>query len=251
VLVVVPAITWQGVNQVDDDNDGFPNTLGAGEDVDIGRPFAHGFAPAGLKDSIDPLLRFLAREKTPYDITTDLALAQGRDPGFIGHKGVLFVGDETWLPSQIDVALRNYVQNGGRVASFGTDAFRRQVGLAGNQLVNPSRPERFNVFGEQVDEARIEQAPMAVNQPDTLGLFQDVANGVFGDFNYFEQSQRLVGGAQILSSAGRDPQHPAFIAYRLGKGIVVRSGSREWGPDLAGSVELTDVTRRVWSLLSR
>jgi len=251
VLVVVPAITWQGVNQVDDDNDGFPNTLGAGEDVGIARPFAHGLAPAGLKDSIDPLLRFLAREKTPYDITTDLALAQGRDPGFIGHKGVLFVGDETWLTSQVDVALRGYVQNGGRVASFGTDAFRRQVGLAGNQLVNPSRPERLNVFGEQVDEARIEQAPMAVNQPDTLGLFQDVANGVFGDFNYFEQSQRLVGGAQILSSAGRDPQHPAFIAYRLGKGIVVRSGSREWGPDLAGSVELTDVTRRVWSLLSR
>jgi hypothetical protein len=74
---------------------------------------------------------------------------------------------------------------------------------------------------------------------------------VFGNFTQFEQSQRLVGGAQVLSSAGRDPKHPAFVAYRLGKGIVVRAGSPEWGPMLAGDVELTDVTRRVWSLLSR
>jgi hypothetical protein len=251
VLVVVPAIAWQGGNQVDDDFDGFPNTLGGGEAVGVARPFAHGLPPAGLTDKLDPLLRFFAREKTPYEITTDLALAQGRGPGIAGHKGVLFVGDETWLTNKLDLALHDYVEKGGRVASFGTDAFRRQVGIAANQLVNPTRPDRFNVFGEQVDEAQIQPAPMAVNQPDTLGLFGNVTDGFFGDFKQFEQSQRLVGGTQILSSAGRDPQHPAFVAYRLGKGIVVRAGTPEWGPSLAGDIELTDVTRRVWSLLSR
>jgi hypothetical protein len=199
---------------------------------------------------VDPLLRFFGRERDSYDITTDLALAQGRGPQPAGHSGVIFAGDETWLTSKVDLALRSYVENGGRVASFGTDAFRRGVGLAGNQLINPTAPERVNVFGEEVAQARIQQAPMVVNQ-DSLGLFAGVSGGLLGSFNQFEQSQRLVGGAQILSSAGRDPKHPAFIAYRLGKGIVVRAGSSEWASGLAGDVELTDVTRRVWSLLSR
>jgi hypothetical protein len=251
VLVVVPAIEWQGNNEVDDDADGFANTLGGGEAVNVDRPFAHGLPPAGLTDKLDPLLRFLARERVPYEITTDLALAQNRGPALAGHSGVMFVGDETWLTDKLDLALRNYVDGGGRVASFGTDAFRRQVGLAANQLLNPTRPERFNIFGEQVNEARIQQAPMVVNQPDTLGLFRGVPDGLLGDFDQFEQSERLVGGTEILSSAGRDPKHPAFVAYRLGKGTVVRVGTTEWGQKLAGDVELTDVTRRVWSLLSR
>jgi hypothetical protein len=251
VLVVLPAIAWQGGNPVDDDADGFANTLAAGESVRIDRPFAHGVPPAGLKDRVDPLLRFLAREKVPYEITTDLALARARGPGIKGHTGVLFAGDETWLTNKLDLALRDYVEGGGRVASFGTDAFRRGVGLAGNELINPSAPERVNVFGEQTGNVRIQQAPLVVNQPDTLGLFSSVGDGLFGSFDQFEQSQRLVGGAQILSSAGRDPQHPAFIAYRLGKGIVVRAGTPEWAASLAGNLELTDITRRVWSLLSR
>jgi len=250
VLVVLPAIAWQGGNLVDDDFDGFANTLSGGEAVSIDRPFAHGLPPAGLRDRVDPLLRFLARERQPYEITTDLALAQDRGPQLAGHSGVMFVGDETWLTSKVNLALRSYVEAGGKVASFGTDSFRRGVGLAGTQLINPSAPERVNVFGEEVSEARIQQAPMVVNQ-DSLGLFAGVSGGLLGSFNQFEQSQRLVGGTQILSSAGRDPRHPAFIAYRLGKGIVVRAGSSEWASSLAGDVELTDVTRRVWSLLSR
>lgn len=251
VLVVLPAIAWQGGNEVDDDSDGFANTLGGGESVQVGRGFAHGLPPAGLTDRVDPLLRFLGRTRVPYEITTDLALAQGRGPQVTGHRGVLFAGDETWLTNKLDLALRAYVEGGGKVASFGTDAFRRSVGLAGSELVNPSAPERVNVFGEETNDVRIQQAPMVVNQPDTLGLFAGVTGGLLGSFDQFEQSQRLVGGTQILSSAGRDPKHPAFIAYRLGRGIVVRAGSSEWASSLAGDVELSDVTRRVWSLLSR
>jgi hypothetical protein len=251
VLVVLPAITWQGGNPVDDDGDGFANTLAGGESVGVQRPFAHGLAPAGLRDQVDPLLRFLSRKRESYEITTDLALAQGRGPNIANHKGVMFVGDETWLTNKVDLALRDYVEGGGRVASFGTDSFRRRVGLGPNELIDPTAPERFNIFGEQTGQVRIQQAPMVVNPPDTLGLFRSASDGIFGDFDQFEQSQRLVGGTQILSSAGRDPKHPAFVAYRLGGGIVVRVGTPEWGQKLAGSLELTDVTRRVWSLLSR
>ena len=106
------------------------------------------------------------------------------------------------------------------------------------------------MFGEQTSELRSPPAPMQVNR-DTLGLFAGISGGLFGLFNQFEQSRQLVGGAQVLSAAGRDPQHPAFIAYRLGKGIVVRAGTPEWASSLAGNVELTNVTRRVWSLLSQ
>ena len=47
VLVVLPAITWQGANAVDDDGDGVPNTLGSGETAHIDRPLAGGL-PAGF-----------------------------------------------------------------------------------------------------------------------------------------------------------------------------------------------------------
>jgi hypothetical protein len=251
VLVVLPAIAWQGGNEVDDYADGFPSTLTGGESVRIDRAFAHGRPPAGLTDMVDPLLRFLARERVPYEITTDLALAQNRGPAIKGHSGVLFAGDETWLTDKLDLALRDYVDAGGRVASFGTDSFRRRVGLAGTELVNPAPPERVNVYGEQTGDVRIQQAPMVVNQPDTLGLFSGASDGLLGLFDQFEVSRSLVGGTQVLSSAGRDPQQPAFIAYRLGKGIVVRAGTPEWAAKLAGDIELSDVTRRVWSLLSR
>jgi len=250
VLVVLPAITWQGTNQVDDDGNGFANTLSSGTDVNAARPFAHGQPPAGLVGNAEPLLRLLARERLPYEITTDLALAQRGGAGIAGHSGVLFAGSETWLTSKLDLELRNYVEQGGKVASFGTDAFRRLVRLRGDLLVGPTPPERVNVFGEETSLTHIAEAPMVVNQPDMLGLFAG-SDGLVGLFTQFEQSKTLVGGAQILSSAGRDPQHPSFVAYRLGKGIVVRVGSPAWSSDLAGSTELTDVTRRIWSLLSR
>jgi hypothetical protein len=142
------------------------------------------------------------------------------------------------------------VEQGGKVASFGTDAFRRLARVSANLLTGPTQPERVNVFGEETALTHIVEAPMVVNRPDTLGLFAGT-DGLVGLFTQFEQSKALVGGAQILSSAGRDPRHPAFVAYRLGKGIVVRVGSPAWSADLAGNTELTDVTRGIWSLLSR
>jgi hypothetical protein len=249
-LVVLPAITWQGTNQVDDDGDGFANTLSSGTDVNAARPFAHGQPPTGLVDGVAPLLRLLGRERVTYEITTDLALAQRGGAGIAGHSGVLFAGSETWLTSKLDLALRDYVEQGGKVASFGTDAFRRLARVSANLLTGPTQPERVNVFGEETALTHIVEAPMVVNRPDTLGLFAGT-DGLVGLFTQFEQSKALVGGAQILSSAGRDPRHPAFVAYRLGKGIVVRVGSPAWSADLAGNTELTDVTRRIWSLLSR
>ena len=47
VLVVLPALTWQGANPVDDNGDGLPDTLTTG-DVDRPRPAAGRRTPAGF-----------------------------------------------------------------------------------------------------------------------------------------------------------------------------------------------------------
>src|SRR4051812_14109350 len=51
ILVVLPVITWQGLNPVDGDNDGFPNTLENSSAVLFGSHFARGRLPAGVATS--------------------------------------------------------------------------------------------------------------------------------------------------------------------------------------------------------
>jgi hypothetical protein len=92
---------------------------------------------------------------------------------------------------------------------------------------------------------------MVVNQAsDQLGLLSGTG-GLFGEFEQFEQQDRLTGGAQLLESAGRDPKHPAFVVYKLGNGDVVRVGTPQWASKLATYPELDAVTRRIWDFLSQ
>jgi hypothetical protein len=250
VLVVLPAITWQGLNPVDDDADGFPDTLDNARSIPLSRVLAGGRLPVGFNSEVAPLLRFLASNHLPFDLTTDVALAAGRGPGFDGHHGVVFAGSERWFTEALDRRLRAYVERGGRVASFGTDAFRRTVALAASALADPSPPQEANVLGEQTAPAASAAAPLVVNPGDTLGLFSGT-DGFIGLFTRFEQSRRRVGGTQVGASAGRDPGHPAFVAYKLGNGLVVRTGTPQWSRMLATDTEVASVTKSLWSLLSR
>ena len=62
-----------------------------------------------------------------------------------------FPGSERWLTEAADLRLRRWVDGGGKLASFGTDAFRRRVELAdAERLLDPTPPEATNVFGERV-----------------------------------------------------------------------------------------------------
>jgi hypothetical protein len=250
VLLVLPAITWQGLNPVDDDADGFPDTLDSAPAVPLTRPFASGHIPAGLNSEIRPLLRFLARSHLAYDITTDLALARGHGPQLDHRPGVVFAGSERWFTEPLDKRLRSYVENGGRVAAFGSDSFRRTVVLTSTQLSDPSPAQETNALGEQTAPISSAAAPLVVNQPDTLGLFAGT-DGFVGLFTHFEQSRRRVSGANLQASAGRDPQHPAFVAYQLGRGLVVRTGTPEWCSSLSTDTEVARVTTNLWSQLSR
>jgi hypothetical protein len=244
-------MTWQGLNPVDDDADGFADTLTRGGPVRLDRGFARGGPPAGFDSEVVPLLRYLETERLAYDLTTDVAVARGEGPDLADAPGVAFAGSALWLPEELVRELRDYVDGGGRVACFGADAFRRRVMLRGDVLSAPSARRAEDAFGERTQMLRTGQAPLEVFQDD-LGLFEGLTD-LIGDFTVFEVSRGLAGDARRVAAAGRDAGEPALIAYELGDGMVMRSGSPQWARELEPSelgIEVPQVTNRIWRLLS-
>lgn len=247
-LVVLPAITWQGRNPVDDDGDGFPDTLDSGPAVGLGRPFARA-APPGLARGAGPLLRLLDDERARYEITTDLALARGHGPRLGRRRGLLFPGDERWLPADVRAGLARWVRAGGRLASFGSDAFRRGVTVAPARLERATPPAPADAFGERLATLAAEPAPLTVFS-DALGVLGRAAGAPFGSFGRIEYSAGLPPGARRLTAAGREPERPAFTAYALGDGIVVRAGTPEWSRAALEQADVAQATRAIWALVA-
>jgi N,N-dimethylformamidase beta subunit-like, C-terminal/FlgD Ig-like domain len=250
-LVVLPALTWQGLNRWDYDADGFADRLPFSEAVGADSPFAGGELPARFDAEVSPLLRWLDRERLPYDLTTDLALARHEGPALGNAPGVAFAGSELWLPDELLRRIRDYAADGGRVAAFGADSFKRTVRLRDSELTDPSPPGRENALGERTEVVRTSAAPLTVFE-DGLGLFDGVS-GFVGEFTVFEPSHGLPRSARRITEAGRDPGQPAFVAFGLGGGIVLRTGTPQWARELeeaALSIELPQVTKRIWKVLS-
>jgi hypothetical protein len=249
VLVIVPAITWQGRNPIDDDLDGFADTLDVSPSVPLTRPLAGGALPAGFSRQVEPLLAFLQRRRLRYDIDTDIGLARaGGAPDLGARTGVLLAGDERWLPREVGRALRAYVERGGTVVSLGTDSLRREVRLGRRDLSSPTGPRDETIFGEDPTTFEDLLAPL-VETRDELGLFSGT-DGVIGLFTRFEQSAPA-DGAPLLTSAGRDPDRPAFAAYRVGRGLFVRTGTPQWSRALRSRPEVAGVMQRLWDRLER
>jgi hypothetical protein len=196
-------------------------------------------------------LEFLKRIRANYDLTTDVALAAGKTPAIAGHKGVLFAGSQRWLTRDVELQLRRFVQGGGTVVSFGTDALHREVQLAHGQLANPGARRRADVFGERTSLFASPEAPLVVSQ-DKLGLFTRGSDGFIGSFTAFERSDGLDPKAAVLTAAGRgSDSKPDFVAYSLGQGLVIRVGAAGWPQALQTSQEAANATRQMWTLLSR
>jgi hypothetical protein len=160
VLVVVPALTWQGRNPVDDTGDGLPNTLTAGGPIELNRPLVDGL-PAGFADAAG-LLAELDGSHRPYELTTDLALYEGLGPGLAGHAGVVLAGSATWLPASVLDALRAYVTGGGRILNLGgVDSLRRTVKISGEQAFDPSPPAPVDALGGRAGAAVIAGGPVS------------------------------------------------------------------------------------------
>jgi hypothetical protein len=253
VLVVVPAMTWQGQNPVDSNRDGWPDTLDSGDDVPLARSFVHGRPPRSIAALTLPTLEFLTRIRANYDLTTDVALAAGKTPGIPNHNGVLLAGSERWLTPKTNLQLRRFVAGGGTVVSLGEDALRRGVDLRKGELVDPTRRRRADIFGERTTSFSSPDAPLVLSQ-DKLNIFGG-SDGFIGSFTKFERSDALDPKAALLTAGGRatptGQAKPDFVAYTLGKGLVIRTGTEQWASQLGASPEVANAMRRMWTLLSR
>jgi hypothetical protein len=258
VLVVLPALTWQGLNPVDDDGDGIPNTLDAGgphASALLTRPFAHGM-PATLAEREGALLRFLDGNLLRYDLTTDVALATatGDGPALGSHRGVVLAGDERWITLQLRAKLRRYVRDGGRVWSLGTDSLRRTVRLSGGALVAPSAPQATDALGgrpRQPLERPREPATITTYAEGTLGLF-DGTSGAFAGYDSYETLAGVMPSARLDAAAGAQADVPVIAAWTLGRGFAIHTGLPQLAARAeAGDLDAAALVQRIWALLGR
>jgi hypothetical protein len=163
VLVVLPMLTWQGQNPVDDTGDGLPDTLSAGDQISLERPLAQGL-PVGLEQD-SALLAYLKSQSYHFQLTTDVALAEGVGPSLSGNEGVVLAGSETWLPGPLVSVLKGFVRAGGTLLSLGADSLTARSEISGYPS-DPvaSAPERIaaDLFGATASVAGITDVSPAV-----------------------------------------------------------------------------------------
>lgn len=255
VLVVLPALTWQGLNRVDDDGDGLPNTLedGPRASVRLARPFAHGL-PAGLVEREGALLRFLDDKLLRYDLTTDVALATGEGKPLGSYRGVVLAGDMRWVTPRLRDRLRRYVRDGGTVWSLGVDALRRGVRLtAAGRLLAPTAPRATDALGarpRQPLERPAEPAEITIYEDDPeLGLFEGTS-GAFAGYDEYETLAGLAPGARLLAAAGAEAGVPVIAAWRLGDGLAIHTGLPQLPARAAdGDLDAVALVRRLWQIV--
>jgi hypothetical protein len=256
VLVLLPVITWQGRNPVDDDGDGAPNTLDLGTPVRTFRVMGGDGLPQGFAQREAPLLQWLDRTRRRYDVQTDLGLLLGRGPALTGHHGVLIAGDARWLPTRVQQELRAFARRGGTVVSVGIDSLRRTVRLdAQGRLTDPSRPQPADLFGAKLGPVVTKTTNLVNFQDDPQVQLFHGAGGLFTDVPAWEPTLKTGTEANLVARAVTgDPQSPrdVIVAVRFGKGLVVRPGFPAFTTRLStNDPAVTALMARMWTLLSR
>jgi hypothetical protein len=244
VLVVLPTVTWQALNRVEANGDGYPELLPLDRAVGLERPFAGRGLPPPYA-STAALLAYLRAAGLRYDLTTDLALARKTEASLRRYSGVMIAGSARFAPPTFMDSLAGYVRQGGRLGWIGTRGFGEAVSLEGSSIVQGGRA---TFVGEQV---RPERGPRAlVVLGDRIDFFRGV-EGAFGPFPRLEPTFRLPAGTRLLASAGAEPRRPDIVVYRLGRGVVARIGVDGFARSLETSPASGRIMRRLWDLLSR
>jgi flagellar hook assembly protein FlgD len=256
VLVVLPVMTWQGRNALDDDGDGLPNLLDRGVGAKLSRVYTGDGLPTDFAQRDALLLTWLDRNRHRYDITTEVALANGQGPRLEDHNGVILPSDVRWLPRALQLRLRRYVRDGGRLASFGIDSLRRQVSITRRgRLTRPTPPASTDIFGARLRslEALTPTHLVVAADDKSLQAFAGTA-GSFGPFRVIQEADAL-GAKPLASAITEDPQtgRPVIAVTRLGKGLVFRFPLPELPAHLAaraGDPDTAALLQRTWTLLS-
>jgi FlgD Ig-like domain len=272
LLVSVPAITWFGRAEVDDEHDGLPNTLPNGGPVAV--PRVLGGLPDGLADEVAPLLVALDRLEIRYDLTTDFALTHSRDPRPTDRKAVILAGSHHWVQRGLARRLRRYVSDGGRIASFGVESLRAGVSVADNSLRRPTPATPVDAFGHRLERLRRPAQPEEGQPPIQLEVLEgpdaplfEATSGVLTGFSVFEEARIVEDSSLDLEAAyGQNPTEqelataeaegklprealPIISQSRLGKGFVIRVGLPEWAARIGEDPQVSQITRNILDLL--
>jgi flagellar hook capping protein FlgD/N,N-dimethylformamidase beta subunit-like protein len=248
VLVVLPALTWQGVNPVDDDNDGIPNTLTAGQPIRLTRPLVDGL-PAGFAGEA-ALISHLRSAHLPFDLTTDLGLLQHVGPALSGHSGIVLAGDERWLPESFGSTLSTFVEQGGHVLSLGIDSLRRTVTVSGDQALDPGSAHATDFLLAKPGRLVSAHGALILVDKDGLNIFRGTSGALRG-YGSYQPILSVAAPAAIVSAAGASNAEPSVVGYRLGHGVVVDIGLPGFASSLRHNLDASELLASVWGLLSR
>jgi hypothetical protein len=254
--VVLPAVTWQGLEPLDDDGDGLANTLNGPEESRASRvrtPRVLSSLPRGFRTAEEPTMAWLARHRKRFELTTDLALARGEGPKIEGHRGVLLVGEHRWTTPAVARSLRDFVRGGGTVAGLDPTGLRRSVTLSRRDeptsvLRAPSPFTAENAVGLTSQGAvRLDGPPQ--NDKDDVGLFR----GTDGRFEGYPVGWPLedVGENTVVASAVDQGDHVLIAAVKVGDGFVIRTGLPAFASRLGTDPDTSELLESTWRLLSR
>lgn len=247
VLVVMPALTWQGRNPVDDNGDGMPDTLQAGDPIALHRPLADGL-PAGIAD-LAGLLAYLQRSHLPFDLTTDLGLAQGIGPALQSTKAVVFAGDEPWVPVALAQALRRYATGGGHVLSLGIDSLRSTVMVGPGRVSAPTAPAATDIFGARPGAVVASHGALILAGRDRLHIFTSTSGALRG-YRSYQRFAPTTSYGPVASAAGATTAAPAIIGYRVARGVVIDIGLPGFGSSLAHNFDARQLVSSIWGVLT-
>jgi hypothetical protein len=245
VLVVLPTLSWQGSNPVDDDGDGTPDTLVAGDRIQLHRPLVDGL-PRGL-GSEAALLAYLDAHHLPYQLTSDVALATGVGPALPGHTGVILDGNFRWIPARLRTALFDYVGNGGRVVTIGQSSLLRTAPLGSATAGPPSAPAAADPFGARPGPHVSTAGELITVISDPLGIFS-LTGGALTGFRGYQVISPPAG--KIASLAGVTATMPGVTGFRVGRGEVVGVGLDGFQQSLAHNPSAQELFTRLWQTLS-
>jgi len=248
VLVVLPMLSWIGNTPVDDNGDGLPDTLQGGTGVTLSRPLVDG-PPASLGDDAE-LLNYLNGRHDSYQLTTDVALAEGTGPSLVDRWGVAFPDGEDFLPPALGSALIGFVKGGGRVLTLGTGALQGTSRISGYpadpQAAAPVRTKK-DIFGAQHGPLTATRGDLITELADELNLFGGTV--AFTGFSHYQPIEPPAGVA--VSAAGIATGSPAIVAFRSGSGTVAEVGLPSFGASLKHHVDSQELLDNLWQLLAK
>jgi hypothetical protein len=249
VLVVLPALSWQGLNPVDGTGDGLPATLAAGDRIELLRPLLSATVPGIANEAA--LLAYLDAHHLPYQLTSDLALASGRGPRLRGHSGVILDGALTWMPRRLGPALLAFTGNGGRLVSLGQSSMLRSAAItpssAGPIAGPPGAPAKSDPFGARPGPHVSASGALVTVIADPLAIFGLTGGALTGVQGY----QVIAPPAGTNASlAGIDATMPGVSGFRIGRGMVVEVGLDGYQRSLARNTSSQELLARLWQTLS-